>query len=204
LLAFHALTASVLVLESGSYSVTPDAYADAARTEIDVFNSAASLETIQVLLMVGYYQWIIQDDPCGIESIKWAIEQAGAFDYPHDQNETIDNENGQNEFSDGFKYSETRCRTLWGCVVMDHYMSCMANCPRSLWTRELQLQLPCTEKALLCGRRIKTRLIREDDETYQKRIEGTRESIFEVEEGEVSLFIRLVHLCGEILRFSTT
>jgi hypothetical protein len=202
LLAFHALTAPLLV--SDSHSVTPEEYVDAARREIDAANSAASLDTIQVLLMVGYYEWIIQDDPCGIESIRRAIEQAKDFGYHDDQNEIIDNKNSKNAFSDSFIHSETRRRTVWGCFIMDSFIFCMANCPRSLSTSELQLQLPCTERALLLGREIKTRLIQEDDETYDKRIAGTPESTFEVEEGEVSLFIRLMVFYTEILNFSTT
>jgi hypothetical protein len=202
LLAFNALTASILVSESDSHAVTPDEYVDAAFRQIDFASSAPSLETIQVLLMVGYYQWIIQHNDCGIGSIKLAIERARVLGYHRDQNEIVDHKNDRNGFSDGFTASETRRRTFWACFIMDSYICWMAYRPRSLWTHEFQLQLPCTERAFLYGRTVKTRLIQEDDETYQKRIGDTHESNFEVEEGAVSLFIRLVYLYGEILNFS--
>jgi hypothetical protein len=204
LLAFKALTVFFQhgQPESGNRFVTSDLYAITALNHVRDVYGAVPLETIQTLLMIGYYRFFVRHSPEGIAIIRRAIEHAIASGYQHGQNEAIDPRNDRDQIPYGFPISEIRRRTFWSCFILDSYVCWMADRPQSIRPHELRLQLPCTERTFLSSRDIHTRLLQEDDENYKKRIEDNCQKLFEIEEGEVSLFIRMVDLCGKIL--STT
>jgi hypothetical protein len=204
LLAFKALTAHLQhkPSERGSRFVTSDLCADAALRQIGHVHGAVPLETIQTLLMVGYYRWAINRSDCGVGIIKRAIEHALASSYQHNQNETIDHGNNQDKSPYNLTTSEVWNRTFWSCYILDAYICWIEHRPQSLSLHDLRLQLPRTESSFLCGEEVQTRLLEEDEKTYEKRIENTREKDFEVEEGDVSRFVRLVRLYGKIYNLS--
>jgi hypothetical protein len=147
--------------------------------------------------MIGYYEAFVKHSAAGVSIIKRAVEHVLASGYQFDQNEAIDNPSGN------FTTPEVRRRTVWSCFILDCYTCWIGHRSQSLRPHELRLQLPSTESTFLCGREIQTRFLREDKQTYEKRIEDTRERKFEVEEGGVSCLTQLVDLYREIFDFST-
>jgi hypothetical protein len=202
LLAFHALTVHLQhkPSESGNRFVDADRHADAALNHVGHVYGAVPLETIQTLLMVGYYQWAIKRNVCAVGIIKRAIEHALASGL----NETIHHGNNRDESPYNLTTSEVSNRTFWSCFVLDAYICWIENRSQSLSLHDLRLQLPRTESSFLRGQEVQTRLLEEDDETYEKRIENTREKDFEVEESDVSRFVRLVSLYRKIFDLSAT
>jgi hypothetical protein len=187
LLAFLTQTARFhekLVQQTGNDPIkTAEFYAQATRTHMgtEIFGFP-TLEKIQTLLMLGYYEWTNLQGTEGWIKIGLAIRCAICLGYPHLD---VDDkglpaplkecEKGLSE-KDQFILRETQRRTFWSCCLMDCYLSWGEDRPRMLTPDQLQrTQLVCSDGAFNFGRKARTRLLGEDDAAYAKRREQWNE-----------------------------
>ncbi|CAN9190334.1 unnamed protein product [Alternaria alternata] len=181
LLAFLTQTARFhekLVQQTGNDPTkTAEFYAQATRTQMgtEAFGFP-TLEKIQTLLMLGYYEWTNLQGTEGWIKIGLAIRCAIVLGYPHlDVDDKglpaplKDSEKGLSE-KDQFILRETQRRTFWSCCLMDCYLSWGEDRPRMLTPDQLQrTQLVCSDGAFNFGRKARTRLLGEDDAAYEER-----------------------------------
>jgi hypothetical protein len=202
LLAFHALTSHHESSESGNRFVTSDMYAQAALSQTDDTHSPNPLETIQTLLMVGNYYWVVRGNKSGIRHLKRAFKYFSSSGYLEGQNETINRGNDQAGPS-GNLLEQILGRTFWSCFILDSLICWTEKLSREFKPHEVRIQLPTIEATFSRCRRINTRFLQDNDETYKERVKDT-ETNSEFREGAVSLLIRAVCLYGEIYELCTT
>jgi hypothetical protein len=187
LLAFLTQTARFhdkLVHHMGNDPIkTAGFYAQATRTQMGAdIMGMPTLEKIQTLLMLGYYEWTALRGLQGWVMIGTAIRSAIVLGYPHldvdDKGQAVILE----ELKDGvvrlseknqFILRETKRRTFWSCCLMDSYLSWGVDRPSMLKSNHYQrTQLPCSDEAFNLGRKSRTRLLGEDDAAYTERREN--------------------------------
>ncbi|KAH7388839.1 hypothetical protein BKA66DRAFT_460930 [Pyrenochaeta sp. MPI-SDFR-AT-0127] len=164
---------------------TANFYAQATRTQMGPdFPGKPNLEKIQALLMLGYHEWTVGEGIKGWVRIGHAIRCAQALGYQwdaaHDDFKAVVAKEGDKPMSekDRFIHREIQRRTLWSCCLLDRYLSWGKQRPRMLMTEDLQnIQLVCSDRAFNLGRKkVRTRLLGEDNAAYEKRREELRES----------------------------
>jgi hypothetical protein len=230
LLAFLTQTARFhdkLVQHMGNDPIkTANFYAQATRTQMGAEGMGEpTVEKIQALLMLGYYEWTALQSLQGWVKIGTAIRSAIALGYTHldvdKKGQAVTLEPGKSRLSekDQFIRNETERRTFWSCCLIDSYLSWGENRPSMLTEKHYQrTQLPCSDDAFNYGRKTRTRLWSEDDTAYTKRREDwdrchnetnevTRASDagkWEIGESEAPLtwYIKVVILFGEVVEWS--
>jgi hypothetical protein len=188
LLAFLTQTARFhekLVHMGGDPIKTAEFYAQATRTHMgaDIFGRP-TIEKIQALLMLGYYEWTALQGTEGWIKIGTAIRCAIVLGYTHLDVDVEDDgqpvpikevaiKEGDSPLSekDRFILREIKRRTFWSCCLMDCYLSWGENRPSMLREHCKRTQLPCSDSAFIYGRKARTRLLGEDDAMYAKRRE---------------------------------
>lgn len=236
LLAFLTHTARFhekLVSQTGNDPIrTAEFYAQATRTQMgaEIFGTP-TLEKIQTLLMLGYYEWTALQGREGWIKIGTAIRCAIVLGYPHldvdQKGHPAPLREGESRLSekDQFILRETQRRTFWSCCLMDSYLSWGEDRPPMLGPEHFQrTQLVCSDGAFNYGRKARTRLLGEDDAAYAKRREewdalarqhrneqnGTdRGSVLDggkweigEHEAELTWYIKVVIVFGEVVRWS--
>jgi hypothetical protein len=203
---------------------TAEFYAQATRIQMgsDIFGKP-TLEMIQTLLMLGYYEWTALQGTQGWIKVGTAIRCAIVLGYPHLDIDDKDGTNlpkafkeGENGLSgkDQFILRETQRRTFWSCYLLDCYLSWGKNRPSMLRLEHFQrTQLVCSDGAFNFGRRVRTRLLGEDDATYgtrrtdwHKLVEHHQSEDVKWEvgdtEAELTWYIKVVDVFGEIAKWS--
>lgn len=217
LLAFLTQTARFhpkLVQQKGTPVDTALFYAEATRSQMGKcdFPGEPTLEKVQALLMLGYHEWTALQGRKGWVRIGTAIRCAQSLNYQFDA-ELDDRKPGMGKEvdlrlsdKDLFILRETQRRTFWSCCLLDRYLSWGKNRPPMLNSDDFQkIQLPCSDGAFNFGRQVQTRLLGEADECYKERRESLRNDIkWEVgdSEGELTWYIKVVDLFGEIVKWS--
>jgi hypothetical protein len=177
-------------------------YAQAALSQTDDTHGPNSLDTIQTLLMVGNYYWVVRGNYSGVLLLKRAFKYFSPSGHLKGQNETLNRGNDQAGPS-GNLHKQILGRTFWSCFILDSLICWMEKISREFKPHEVHIQLPATEIAFSRGRGINTRLLQENDETYKKRMEDT-DTEFEFRKGALSRLIRALCLYGEIHESSTS
>lgn len=185
LLAFLTQTARFhpdLVKEHGGNAIeTARFYADATSASLgsNVFDIPAQ-ETVQTYLMLGYHNWSNHEGDQGFLRVRHAISCAQLLGYQWDADLDKKKPAGKGPASandgdvakDLFIHREIQRRTFWSCFCMDRILGGREKRPQILKSSELnRVQLPCSDKAFQTRRKVKTRLLHEDDETYARRRE---------------------------------
>ncbi|RAR11257.1 serine threonine kinase fungal-specific transcription factor [Stemphylium lycopersici] len=236
LLAFLTHTARFhekLVLQTGNDPIkTAEFYAQATRNQMgaEIFGTP-TLEKIQTLLMLGYYEWTALQGREGWIKIGTAIRCAIVLGYPHldvdHKGQPAPPREGESRLSekDQFILRETQRRTFWSCCLMDSYLSWGEDRPPMLGPEHFRrTQLVCSDGAFNYGRKSRTRLLGEDDAAYAKRrnewdslarhhrsepngadrapqSDGGKWEIGE-HEAELTWYIKVVIVFGEVVRWS--
>ena len=156
---------------------TANFYAEATLTQMGTnYPGMPTLEKIQALLMLGYHEYTSVKGTEGWVKIGTAIRCAQALGYQWDADR--DDPNAAEVTRDGSRLSkkdqfilrEIQRRTLWSCCLMDRYMSWGKNRPSMIRIQELKkVQLVCSDHAFMYGRKVRTRLLGEDNKEYEKR-----------------------------------
>jgi hypothetical protein len=142
----------------------------------------ASLQSIQVLLFIGYYQLFRLDDGSGAaNSIDAAVEQALKLDYHQKQD------------APG---SEMECRTFFSCCVLDCYMSLIAPSFRPILLGRVNLWLPCSNTAFMYSQQVKTRTLHE-----RENIREVYSSMEYDEDKDLGCFIRTLHCLAKLINW---
>lgn len=217
LLAFLTQTARFhpkLVEQKGSPVDTALFYAEATRHHMGKYDfpGEPTLEKVQALLMLGYHEWTAFQGKKGWIRIGTAIRCAQSLNYQFDAelDERIPGHPSVAEFrlteKDQFILRETQRRTFWSCCLLDRYLSWGRNRPPMLNPDDFQrIQLPCSDRAFNFGRKVQTRLLGEVDQQYKHRRRNAPSTIkWEVgeSEGELTWYIKVVDLFGEIVKWS--
>ncbi|KAL7771937.1 hypothetical protein CFE70_001890 [Pyrenophora teres f. teres 0-1] len=232
LLAFLTQTARFhdkLVQHGQDAIKTAEFYAQATRTQMgtDIFG-LPSLEKIQTLLLLGYYEWTALQGVEGWIKIGIAIRCAIVLGYPHldvdhkGQPIPLRKDEGHLSEKDQVILRETQRRTFWSCCLMDSYLSWGENRPPMLRPEHFQrTQLVCSDEAFNYGRKARTRLLGEDDAAYARRrkawdeharnANGDRDGSHQSDSGrweigeheaELTWYIKVVVVFGEIVWWS--
>ncbi|KAF1837257.1 hypothetical protein BDW02DRAFT_519502 [Decorospora gaudefroyi] len=219
LLAFLTQTARFhdkFVQYGGDPIKTAEFYAEATRVQMgaDIFGPP-TLEKIQTLLLLGFYEWTALKGTEAWIKIGTAIRCAIVLGYPHlDLDEkgrpiTVKESDSHLSEKDQWILREIERRTFWSCCLMDCYLSWGINRPTMLGPEHLKrTQLVCSDGAFTYGRKVRTRLLGEDDAAYAKRrADWSNESCdvkWEVGEFEAELtwYIKIVFVFGEVVRWS--
>ncbi|CAE7010406.1 serine threonine kinase fungal-specific transcription factor [Pyrenophora teres f. teres] len=232
LLAFLTQTARFhdkLVQHGQDAIKTAEFYAQATRTQMgtDIFG-LPSLEKIQTLLLLGYYEWTALQGVEGWIKIGIAIRCAIVLGYPHldvdhkGQPIPLRKDEGHLSEKDQVILRETQRRTFWSCCLMDSYLSWGENRPPMLRPEHFQrTQLVCSDEAFNYGRKARTRLLGEDDAAYARRrkawdehaknANGDRDGSHQSDNGrweigeheaELTWYIKVVVVFGEIVWWS--
>jgi hypothetical protein len=236
LLAFLTHTARFhpdLVKQHGDAIATARFYAEATRASLgsDIFDTA-SLETVQTYLMLGYHNWTNHEGDKGFLRARHAMSCAQLLGYQYDAD--LDDQepalvNEEESERNQFINREIQRRTFWSCFCMDRYLSWREKRPQMFKIDELRrVQLPCSDKAFYKGRKVKTRLLGESDEAYDKRRHSPSEtkirldnesntlsqdrrhsvSVHDVNwevgtfEAEIVFYIQAVELLGNVLKWA--
>ena len=156
---------------------TANFYAEATLSQMGTnYPGMPTLEKIQALLMLGYHEYTSVKGTEGWVKIGTAIRCAQALGYQWDADrddpKAAEPPQGSNRLSekDQFILRETQRRALWSCCLMDRYMSWGKNRPSMIRIQELKkVQLICSDDSFTYGRKVRTRLLGEDNQEYEKR-----------------------------------
>jgi hypothetical protein len=149
----------------------------------------ASLQSIQVLLFIGYYQLFMLDDASGAaNSIDAAVKQALKLDYH------------QKPDAPG---SEIECRTFFSCCVLDCYMSLIAPNFRPILLARVNLRLPCSNTAFMYSQQVKTRTLHESikERHVGENVREVYSSIEYDEDEDLGCFIRTLHCLAKLINW---
>ncbi len=151
-------------------------YAEATRRQMGInYPGLPTLEKIQALLMLGYYEYTSLQGTEGWVKIGTAIRcaQVLGYQWDADRDHLKPNRAKQNNIQlsdkDQFIIREIQRRTLWSCCLLDRYMSWGKDRPSMIRIDELKAQLVCSDAAFNFGRKVRTRLLGETDEEYKRR-----------------------------------
>ena len=191
-----------------------------------------TLEKIQALLMLGYHEYTSLKGTEGWVKIGTAIRCVQALGYQWDADCDDHTPRRANQSSlrlsdrDQFIIREIQRRTLWSCCLLDRYTSWGKDRPSMIRIDELKkIQLVCSDTAFTFGRKVRTRLLGENNEEYKKRrsqpkpklakqlgIHQPRQSNHQAqdakwevghEESDLSWYLQIVEHFGEISKWSS-
>lgn len=210
-------------------------FAEATRKRVDDSSKdTASLERTQALLMLGFHEWTELQGQQGWIRIRLAISCAQLLGYQFDAKFDDRKESVGSDFDDEFAQQEKfidreiQRRTFWSCFIMDQYLSSGLSRPPMLAVADMgMIQLPCSDTAFSHGQKVRTRLLGETDERYERRRRKISKSAdrscerpngnhhdyekrdkpeveWEVgkEEGELSLYIQAVNHFGRVMKWA--
>jgi len=176
------------------------------------FPGEPTLEKVQALLMLGYHEWTALQGRKGWIRIGTAIRCAQSLNYQFDAelDERMPGHGTEAESrlseKDQFILRETQRRTFWSCCLLDRYLSWGKNRPPMLNPDDFnRIQLPCSDGAFNFGRKVQTRLLGEVDQKYkERRMNSPKDIKWEVgdSEGELTWYIKVVDLFGQIVKWS--
>jgi hypothetical protein len=156
-------------------------YAEATRVQLGLGNvTTPTLEKTQTLLLLGYHEWTdVTTNVNGFLKVREAISNAQVLGYQHDADLDIKDQmavSSRHSEKEKFIDREIQRRTFWSCCLMDRYLSWGKNRMQMLRAEELkETQLTCSDKAFTLGRKVRTRLLGEDDNAYENRRQAFQE-----------------------------
>jgi len=156
-------------------------YADAARSRLRNSNAYQnpSLDTTHALLMIGLHEWRTrQGVQCFLTigtaincaEILWCHKQPDLYDdedtWPSAQSTPAKSVKGEASLEDQYIIAETKRRTYWCCFILDSYVSSGENRRQKVRIDEINIQLPCSQKAFELGKNVRTMML-DEGETQQ-------------------------------------
>jgi hypothetical protein len=154
-------------------------YAELARSRLRTSNaySKPSIETTQALFMLGLHEWRARQGAQCFLTIGTAIscaeflrcnEQVETYDEDEDAWPTarpMKREEPELSSEDQFTRAEIRRRTYWCGFILDSYVSTGSGERRRQRIRmdEINIQLPCSEKAFELGEHVRTKMLGRGD-----------------------------------------
>ncbi|GJC94225.1 fungal specific transcription factor [Colletotrichum higginsianum] len=186
-------------------AVASDYFANALAKALGNLESALTSATVirvQAFLMLGLYKW---SQPSG-GLAAWmyvgvAIRMAqglklGFGDRPSRGNKILgpiprSNKPAQLP-SDRWKDQEIRRRTMFSCLILDRLLSCGSDRVSVVQSKDLQIQLPCTEHAFDLGRVVYTGFLRQVGREMERPIDDS----------VLSRFVQLADFWGDITKYS--
>ncbi|KAF2746515.1 hypothetical protein M011DRAFT_86091 [Sporormia fimetaria CBS 119925] len=129
----------------------------------------SGLELIQSLLMLGLYEIVQCKGRKAWMTIGIAIDHARQFSLHKEQAyELYRRESGLSSREDQNIQDEKCRRTFWSCFIMDVHASGGRDRKRKVDPDEIDIQMPCTERAFKSGRAVKaSRLVLKDHGSQQ-------------------------------------
>ncbi|PVI03840.1 hypothetical protein DM02DRAFT_625544 [Periconia macrospinosa] len=152
-------------------------YAKAAHAQVTEVRQP-TLETIQALLMLAFHEWSNLQGARSFRTLSSAITDAQALGC-HYQDDLLDQrhtvcappDDRKRPLSGIEKHieEETKRRIFWSCYIMDSYFCSTRRRPAKIKREDIQIQLPCSERAFKHGKNIRTRTLYETDAEFDQR-----------------------------------
>jgi hypothetical protein len=235
LLGFLTLTARyhpTLLSNWGSErGVCANFLANATERSLGAIPGKGSTERAQALLFLGFHRWADLKGENGWYLIGLAGRYVQNLGFQKDEQKDEDKKGKPvtdcpEDFreQESFIDREIQRRTFWSCFILDRYTSCNKRRAQLFKKEDIDTQLPCSDAAFSHGQTVKTRLLKETEEEYEKRRDKLRrdrehDKIFDnndrlskgqhdieweigKEESELSLFIQAVDHFGSVLAWS--
>jgi hypothetical protein len=179
---FHETFIKQLWHGAGTKDGPPDIskeYAELARSRLRTSNaySKPSIETTQALFMIGLHEWRTRQGAQCFLTIGTAIsfaeflrcnEQVEKYDEDEDPwppARPMKTEEPELSLKDQFIRAEIKRRTYWCGFILDSYVSTGSGERRRQRIRidEINIQLPCSEKAFELGKNVRTTMLGHGD-----------------------------------------
>jgi hypothetical protein len=180
LLGFLTLTAryhpTLLSIWGPEASVCANILANATERSLGAIPGKGSTERAQALLFLGFHRWADLKGENGWYLIGLAGRYVQNLGFQKDERKYEDKEekpssNCHEECREQeiFIDREIQRRTFWSCFVLDRYTSCTKLRAQLFNKEDIYTQLPCSDAAFNYGQTVKTRLLKESEEEYEKR-----------------------------------
>ncbi|KAL6708497.1 hypothetical protein ACN47E_002760 [Coniothyrium glycines] len=155
------------------------------------YQGEITMEKVQTSLLLGYHEWTALEGDKGWLRIGNAIRAAQLLKLhiildrddlgPAYRGEGVMGASDKAQFIS----HETRRRVFWSCCLMDRYLSLGLSRPFMIAREDILHQLICSDEAFGFGRKVRTRLLGEDNDAYElRRIHSLASVDFKWEVGE--------------------
>ncbi|EFX05831.1 c6 zinc finger domain containing protein [Grosmannia clavigera kw1407] len=101
--------------------------------------------------------------------------------------------------ADDIVTNEIRRRTMFSCLILDRLLSCGEKRLPAIRSKDLQIQLPCSDFAFDLGQEVRTRYLKSLNETDTA---DNEQETNESGDSVLARFIQLVDIWGEISKYS--
>lgn len=175
---------------------TAETFAKATRKQFEEQKEEnPTLEKVQALLLLGHHEVTCLSRNRACEAIGAAIVAIGLLRYRIIDQKRVPAADGDDDYAHAEQniLREIKRRTFWSCFIMDRSLSCGEARPPMLSVDRLHVQLPCSDDAFSHGRDVRTRLLGEGYDAYDRRRrdeeDGSTEWEFGKDEGELCVYI---------------